>query len=255
MRKKLILFLTIVTLSVSLYSQSDFSGSSDISFGANMPDSADYNSLLNPSNMMGMKDLSISSSLIARLDAGDERTSFSAWFSLKEYPIGQVLLTAAYDDPVQTGGVLELIKMMGDSIIAMDLMRLSANVYITDNFSMEVGRQSMLTGYGWGWNPIDFANPLKNPTDPDAALRGVDGISFKNYMGNVAALKVYGILPRDLLSTGLDFEEIKAGGELTLNFSGFEMKLAGFYDYDDTVGSDAYTPSVGAVIVAFIVSS
>ena len=257
--EKILVFVIIMTmvLSLHLFSQVDFSGSADISIGANIPESDDYNSLINPGNVFGLKDIGISSSLIAKLDAGDEKTTFSAWFSLKEYPIGQGLLAATTDSFVDydetTNDYMytdQFVAVVGDTIFSFDLMRLSANVYITDWFSMEVGRQSMLTGYGYGWNPIDFANPLKNPTDPDAALRGVDGLSFKLYFGNVAAFKVYGVFPDDLLSSGLNFEEIKAGGEMAFNFPGLELKLAGFYDYDSTVGSDAYTPSVGAGFIA-----
>ncbi len=244
--KKIIFITIMIIISIfPLVSQVDFSGSANISIGANIPESEDYNSLLNPSNIMELKDIGISSSFIGKLDAGDDKTTFSAWLALKEYPIGQALLTAAYGDTVQVGGVSELTKTLGDTIFTLDLMRLSVNIYLADSFSMEIGRQSMLTGYGYGWNPIDFANPLKNPTDPDADMRGVDGISLKFFFGNVAALKIYGILPEDLLSSGLDYEEIKAGGELTLNFSGLEIKADGFFDYDASSGSDSYTPSLG----------
>ncbi|MCK5154701.1 MAG: hypothetical protein KAQ93_10120, partial [Spirochaetales bacterium] len=163
----LIIFITTVLL-LPIFAQADFSGSADITFIGNIPESDDYNSLLNPGNILGIQDFVMMSALIAKLDAGDESTSFSAWFSMKEYPIGQGLLTAAYLDPTQTGAVYELVSASGDKIYTFDLMRLSANVYLTDNISMEIGRQSMLTGYGYGWNPIDFANPLKNPADPDA---------------------------------------------------------------------------------------
>jgi len=260
MKKILILLMILGLTSVSLFSQVNFSGSADIAFTANIPEAADYSSIFDPvgqPNVMGLKDIGISSSFIAKLDAGDEKTTFSAWFALKEYPIGQALLAAAYDVaedfPTFSPEYLavgDLVAVTGDTIFSLDLMRLSTNVYLSDNFSMEVGRQSMLTGYGYGWNPIDFANPLKNPTDPDAAMRGVDGLSFKIYMGNIAALKIYGILPRDILTSGLDFEEIKTGGELTFNFPGFEWKLAGFYDYDNSAGSDAYTPSIGTGFMA-----
>jgi len=215
----------------------------------NIPEADGYDSLLNPGNMFGIQDFAMMPSLVAKLDAGDENTSFSAWFSMKEYPIGQGLLAAAYFNPIQTGAVYELVSATGDNIYSFDLMRLSANVYLTDNISMEIGRQSMLTGYGYGWNPIDFANPLKNPTDPDADLRGVDAFVFKTYLGNSAALKVYALAPQDLLVTGLDYEEIKPGGELTLNLPGMELKLSGLWDYDNNEGSDAYTPAAGAAVM------
>lgn len=257
MRKILPVLLLILLFSFEVYSQVSFSGSADITFNASIPESSDFESTMNPGNVLGYQDLGLSSALIAKLDAGDEKTTFSAWFSLKEYPIGQGFMALTYESMIDgdnaTNAFLmagEFIAVAGDTIFSLDLMRLSANVYMGDYISMEAGRQSFLTGYGYGWNPIDFANPLKNPMDPDAALRGVDGISFDFYLGDISALKVYGILPRDILSTGFEFEEIKAGGELTLFLPGLEVKLAGIYDYDKSTGSDAYTPSVGAGFMA-----
>jgi len=90
---------------------------------------------------------------------------------------------------------------------------------------------------------------LKNPTDPNADLRGVDAFVFKTYLGNSAALKVYALAPQDLLVTGLDYEEINPGGELTLNLPGMELKLSGLWDYDNNEGSDAYTPAAGAAFM------
>ena len=226
MKKILFLIIMAAVMLIPLFAQADFSGSADIMFMGNIPETDGYESQLNPGNMLGVEDFAMMPSIIAKLDAGDESTSFSAWFSMKEFP----------DAP-------------GNELYAFDLMRLSANVYLTDNISMEIGRQSMLTGYGYGWNPIDFANPLKNPADPDADLRGVDGAALRMYLGDTTSLKLYGILPGSLLSSGLDYEEIKAGAEMTLNLPGVELKLAGFWDYDNSEGSDAYTPSAGAALM------
>ena len=249
MKKIFFLIIMVVVIIMPMFGQADFSGSADISIYANLPESDGYNSLINPANILGIEDIAMIPSLTGKLDTGDEKTSFSAWFSMKEYPIGQGLLAAAYFDPTQTGAVYELVSATGDKIYTFDLMRLSANVYLTDNISMEVGRQSMLTGYGYGWNPIDFANSLKNPADPDADLRGVDALVMRRYLGNSAALKLYALAPQDLLSAGIDYEEIKAGAEMTLNFSGIELKLAGLWDYDNTEGSDTYTPAAGAAVI------
>ncbi len=243
----LLYFITTVSL-IPLFAQTDFSGSADIGIYANLPQAKSFSSILSRSDL-GVEDISMIPSFIAKLDAGDEKTSFSAWFSMKEFPIGQGLLAAAYSDPAQTGSVFELVSATGDKIYSFDLMRLSANIYLTNNISMEVGRQSMLTGYGYGWNPVDFANPLKNPADPDAELRGVDAVSLRMYLNDVVSLKLFGMLPENLLSTGMDYEEIKPGGELTLNFPGMEIKLSGLWDYDSTEGSDAYTPAAGAAVM------
>lgn len=248
--------LTFLILLVPAAAQADFSGTAEIGFSANVTD-GDYDSLLNPGNLMALKDLAMDTSLIGRLDAGDEKTTFSAWFSLKEYPIGQALMAGAYNsvdpgnpDPLTLAATGEVIAMAGDTIFSLDLMRFSANVALGDYISLEAGRQSMLTGYGYGWNPIDFANPLKDPSDPDAAVRGVDALSLSADLGYFGNLKIYGILPDDLLASGIDFEEIKGGGELTLYLPGLEIKLTGLYDYDSTEGSDAYVPSIGAGFMA-----
>lgn len=257
MKKLTCLTFLVLMFSLPMVAQTGLSGTAEIGFSANIPDSDDFGSLLNPGNVMELKDFSISTSLTARLDAGDGKTTFSAWFSLKEFPIGQALLAGTYDsaldgDPTTIDQLLtgEFIALAGDTIFSFDLMRFSANVYLGDYISMEVGRQSMLTGYGYGWNPIDFANPLKDPSDPDAALRGVDGLSIQADLGYMASLKLYGIIPDDILTSGVDFEEIKGGAELTFFFPGLEVKLAGFYDYDASPGSDAYTPSLGAGFMA-----
>jgi len=258
--KKLLLILIAGLLALTAAAaQADFSGKAEIRFSANISD-GDFDSILNPGNLMALKDLSMNTSLIARLDAGDERTTFSAWFRLKEYPIGQALLAGTYDsyvamlagstttmDALLTG---EFIALAGDTIFSLDIMRFSANVALGDSFSIEAGRQSLLTGYGYGWNPMDFANPLKDPSDPDTDLRGVDALSFSVDFGYTAYLKFYAVLPDDILASGIDFEEVKGGGEFSLYLSGFELKLTGLYDYDSSEGSDAYVPSVGGGFMA-----
>lgn len=249
MKKILFSIIMAAVILLPMFAQADFSGSADITISGNIPESDGYNSLINPGNVLGIEDIGMISSLIAKMDAGDESTAFSAWFSLKAYPIGQGLLAAAYGDDTQTGAAYELISAAGDRIYSFDLMRLSANVYLTDNISMEIGRQSMLTGYGYGWNPIDFANPLKNPADPDADLRGVDAISLRTYLGSSTAIKVYALAPQELLTAGLDYEEIKVGSEAVIYLPGLEFRLAGFWDYDSSEGSDAYTPSAGAAFM------
>ena len=256
MRKLIFLILIIPSFLLPLGAQASLSGTAEIGFSANIADD-DFDSLLNPGNMMALNDMAMNTSLIARLDAGDDKTVFSAWFSLKEYPIGQALLAGAYNsiepgvpDPLTMAATGEVIALAGDTIFSLDIMRFSANVSLGDYISLEAGRQSMLTGYGYGWNPMDFANPLRDPSDPDAALRGVDALSLSLDLGYVANLKLYGILPDDLLASGIDFEEIKGGGELTLYLTGIEIKFSGLYDYDSTEGSDSYVPSIGAGFMA-----
>jgi len=158
MKRIVFLIILMAVMLLPLFAQADFSGSADITLIGNIPEADGYESLLNPGNMLGIQDFAMMPSLIAKLDAGDESTSFSAWFSMKEYPVGQGLVTVSTNPILGDVFVNEFISAAGDKIYSFDLMRLSANVYLTDNISMEIGRQSMLTGYGYGWNPIDFAN-------------------------------------------------------------------------------------------------
>lgn len=250
MEKILFSIIMAAVILLPMSAQADFSGSADITIFTNIPESDSFSSILSRSDL-GVKDIGMMSSLIAKLDAGDDSTTFSAWFSLKAYPIGQGLLAAGYDstEPDDILMVYDFISAVGDRIYSFDLMRLSANVYLTDNVSMEIGRQSMLTGYGYGWNPIDFANPLKNPADPDAELRGVDAIALRYYPGSSTAIKIYALVPQELSSSGLDYGEIKLGTEAVFYFPGLEFRLAGFWDYDSSEGSDAYTPSVGTAFM------
>jgi len=243
--KKVIFVLVLAAAGVaSLAAQADFSGTAKINFAGNIP-GGDYDSILNPGNMLGVNDLSMSSSLIAKLDGGGDKSTFSAWFSLKQYPIGQGLMAAT----TSPATVYDFVKGAGDTVYNLELMRLSSDFYLGDNVSVTVGRQSMLTGYGYGWNPIDFANPLKNPAEPDAELKGVDGVTVGIYPGSSSALKVYAVLPDDPLISGTGYKEVKAGSELTLYLPGVETKLAGFWDYDSSQGSDAYTPAAGAAFM------
>ena len=134
MEKILFFNIMVAVILLPIFAQADFSGSADIGIYANLPQPKSFSSILSRS-ALGVEDFAMMPSLIAKVDAGDESTSFSAWFSMKEFP-----------------------DVLGNKLYAFDLMRLSANVYLTDNLSIEIGRQSMLTGYGYGWNPIDFAN-------------------------------------------------------------------------------------------------
>ncbi len=232
----------------TLFAQTDFSGTASIAINANVSDSDSYGSLLNPGNILEITDISMSPSLVAKFNAGDDKTTFSAWVSLKEYPAGTGLLAAAYGSTDQTGAVTEFLDTTGTNTYVLDLMRLRVNVYLTDSLALEVGRQSMLTGYGYGWNPIDFADPMKDPRNPDAEMEGVDAAVLKMYLGSTLSLNIYTLFPRDFLSEGLSYRGMKPGAELTVSLPGVEWKLAGIWDYDSAGNNDLYTPAAGAAL-------
>ena len=246
--KRIIASIICILSAGMVAAQADFSGTASVTINANIPDSGGYSSLLNSGNMMGITDITMAPAFTAKLDAGDDTTSFSAWFSLKEYPLGQGLLSAAYGDSAQSTSVAEFLSAAGDTLSSYHLLRLSANVYFSDNFSLVVGRQSMLTGYGYGWNPIDFAAPLKDPENPDAAIEGVDAVVLRSTLGSTLSMNIYALFPRKFMFTGLDYKDIKPGGELTVSLPGVEWKLAGLLDFDNSAAGDSYTPAAGTAL-------
>ncbi|MBA7651504.1 hypothetical protein ES703_59323 [subsurface metagenome] len=69
----------------------------------------------------------------------------------------------------------------------------------------------MLTEYGYGWNPINFANPLKDPFDSDQELKGVDALTIRYYLGNLFTIKLAGIYREELFTNGVDYSNLQAG--------------------------------------------
>ncbi len=242
--KKIIIGSILMLLTGFLFAETDFSGTAAVTINANIPEADGFSSTLNPGNMLGITDIGMSPGLAVKMNAGDDRTTFSAWISLKEYPLGQGLLAACGSSQ----SVAAFLAAAGDTFYTLDLQRLSANVYLADNLALEVGRQSMLTGYGYGWNPIDFADPLKDPQNPEADKTGVDAVALKTYFGSILSLKLYTLFPRNFLASGLDYKDVKPGGELTVSLPGVECKLAGIWDFVSAGTNDAYTPALGGAL-------
>ncbi len=243
--KKIMMYTVLSVVTTFIWARTSISGTADIMADANIKDSGGYATLLNPGNAYGIKDAAISSNLVVKLDSGDERSSFSAWFSLKEYPIGRGLLMASYDNDTQQFLVNDFSEYYGETIYSFELMQLNAVINISDNLYLEAGRQSMMTGYGYGWNPVDFADSRKDPSDPEAELLGVDSISLKGFFGSTVSFNIYALSPSSGLG-GLNYEDILPGGEITLSFPGLELLFSGIWDYDSVDGSDCYTPAAGS---------
>jgi hypothetical protein len=177
-------------------------------------DSHRFDSIVNPGNIAGLKDVSLDYSLDARLAGGNEKADFRFRMIFAPAELPQVL-------------------------------RANAGWRIRDSVRLRLGRQSLLTGYGYGWNPMDFANPLKDPADPAQELEGVDALSLLASCGSSFTLKLTGIYRPQDFSAGGDYEDLQAALELTLALPAFELKLTGFYDYDGQEGEDAYVPAAG----------
>lgn len=195
---------------------------------AAVPGDDEYDSAINPWNaVLGLSDVTLSHVAVVKLTGGDETAGFEVWTSL---------------------GSTTGIPSEADRLYTLDLRRANINWYMGDNVRLKLGRQSMLTGYGYGWNPIDFANPPKDPTDPETELSGVDALLIHLFPYGMVNAKLYGLFGD---ADGVDYDQVEAGGEITASFPGVEVKATGLYDLDDTV-SDGRTSAVGAAALVDI---
>ncbi|MCP5515067.1 MAG: hypothetical protein H7A26_06355 [Spirochaetales bacterium] len=160
-----------------------------------------YDSLLNPHNISGLNDIATAAGVIVKLENQGEKGSFAMWLSLRTEP------DSISSDEVKT-----------------DIMRLSYDWQLTDAIRITTGRQSFLTGYGYGWNPMDLANPIKDPSNPDQELKGVDAVSFTWDRGGIFQARGYTLLQTSEAGS-LAYEEAKAGAELTFLLPPAELKI------------------------------
>ncbi len=212
-------------------------------------DQSRFNTPLNKDNFQGIEDLMVVAAFLGKLSGQDEETDFSVWLAVKPYYLGQALLAATIGtDPIATAqaeAVSESLPLLGYKVNTIDLLRANIGWYISDFLVLRIGRQSMLTGYGYGWNPIDFVNPVKDPYDPDQELKGVDALTAQFYLGNVFTLKLAGIYRTEGLTGSTDFDNLQAGAEITASFPGIEVKTTGFFDHDGSEGEDSYVSAIG----------
>lgn len=251
-----------MVLTVPLFGEVNFSGELKPEVIFNIPSEGEYDSLLNPGNILGMKDVMFSNEIHFKLDQTSDSASLDLWLQIGQYPVAEMLTgTAAIlsspwaeNDPEISAGltaaVSDLAYLSGSYLYTADLLRASASWLPADNLRITAGRQSYLTGYGYGWNPVDLANPPKNPTDPQAYLRGVDGLTIQGDPFSWMGFKVYGLLGTEGYS--LSYEELLAGGEFTFQFTALEFKLSGLYGgaEKDSDRIDLY-PHAGAAALFF----
>lgn len=270
--KRLLYMIFILVLGVNLSAQISLYGDFSSSISSNIPDDEEYSSLLNPGNLFGMTDISMSHAMTTKLSGSDELANMEVWLSLGRYPIGQQLMamgsligqagfigmnsTDPYTAEMASGLMYsamytsDLIKLTGDHFYTFDLQRAVISWYMGESIRVKMGRQSMLTGYGYAWNPMDFANPLKDPSKPDADLKGVDALLFHLFPYSIINMKVYGMAEAGFLQSGVTYDNVLLGGELTASIPYVEFKVTGLYDRDENDGEDARVSALGAGFLA-----
>ena len=251
MKRSFLFFAVLVTVCAAVSAQIDLSGQASCALNVfpSLPYTSErFESPVNPGNITGIQDVALNTDVIFRLDAQQEAGRMAGgltlWLSLNPYQMSRLLLGAASGEPVQEQEVGA--GLLSSDPAAVSVLRADIAWYIGRSFVLRLGRQNLLTGYGYGWNPMDFANTVKDPFDPEAELRGVDALSLQFHLGNLFALKLSGIIRFDDFAAAKDFEDLQAGAELTASFPLLELKFSGYYDYDDAAGEDAYVPALGA---------
>lgn len=182
-----------------------------------------YDSLINPGNMMGLNDIAYSMGMIFKLEDFSDEGNFSFWGSLEK------------DSDTE---------LSEDSNYELNILRFSYDWNMSDLFRLSIGRQGFLTGYGYGWNPMDLVNPLKDPSDPEQDLEGVDALSLVMDRGGILQAEGFLIVnteDRDMIEYG----DIQGGGSLTLLFSLAELKLSALLGNDSAMGAGFLTDMAG----------
>jgi len=230
-------FLALIFASAPVPSgaQAQLGGEYTAGARAAVPEDGGYTSVLNPGNLLGLKDFTLDHQVVMKLSGGDGETGLDLWFSLGN---------GTGFSPSNLG-----MQSEAERLYSLDLRRASIFMYLGDSLRVELGRQSLLTGYGYGWNPMNFANPPKDPTDPTAELTGVDALMLNLFPYGTANLKLYALLDTSdgLSSTdpsSVEYENVMAGGELTAALPGLEVKLNGLLGselFDDGAADAAGT--------------
>ncbi|RKX73913.1 MAG: hypothetical protein DRP60_11075, partial [Spirochaetes bacterium] len=234
-----------------------FSGELKPELVFNIPGSGGYeNTPLNPDNWVGINDLMFRSEINLKLNAQGDTSALDLWFQVKQYPMADLLTGSAFiaeasaavnggDLSGYSSAVADMFYVVDPYIFTLDIMRASASWMPVDSLRITLGRQSFLTGYGYGWNPVDLANPPKDPTDPEDYLRGVDALNIQYSPAAWINTRFYGAVPSQGFTWG--YEQILAGAEITISVPSLEFKLAGLYGGEES-SSDVYDiyPHAGA---------
>ena len=259
MKRFILLMAIALTTAFSASSQAtlagEFSSTVHTRFSGEADEEDRYDSPLNPDNIFQMRDVTFDTRLLVKLGAGDENTALDVWIQTDPYRIGELfwLTAGATESPFDDLAAAEGIAYLGDEIPAFRVMRAGITWFPAASLVVKLGRQNMLTGYGYGWNPIDFANPLKDPRDPDGGLAGVDALTLTWYTGSLFSVRAFAIYRGQPLTDGIRYRDLQSGLELTASLPQLEIKATGFYEEDgvseedeeDARGEDPYVPAVG----------
>ncbi len=208
-----------------------------------------FDSPLNPGNLLDLHPLGTVSDISFHLESSGDNDAFTLWTSLKSYPVGSALSAAAYGDVTQELMIGNITASYGDTLITLSIDRLNYLWYVNDTLRLVFGRQSLLTGYGYGWNPMDLATPARDPTDPEAQRVGVDALSMLWEGDSALTGELYALSDTDSINGGVSWSDLSFGGEGTLLLPSAEIRLTMQYDCGSSkfnLGAGTYLDISGA---------
>ncbi len=228
--KRIFILFTIIQISRLIYADTDFGGSAEISALGLIPQN-EYSSPTNPDNqIMQLGDVNINSSMLFRLDAWDDLTNFESMFKISYYPIGSLL----YNPPAPGAELVkEMIDKVGENIISLDIYRLFIDFSLFENLTVSIGRKPYFIGYGYGWNPSDNLNPLKDPANPDAELKGLDSLSLLWSYENLLNLEVITALNKEIFKMGVNYSDLAFAANLSVILDGIELVTTSYLNLND----------------------
>lgn len=168
-----------------------------------IPNADGFVSPLNPGNVFGIIPVANTSSTLVAIEHSTPDDLFTFW--------GSATLGLGSIEPA-----------------SIDVRRLSYLRYFGD-LRMTLGRHSLMTGYGYAWNPMDLVSPFKDLNDPHAEQDGLDAVSLLWDSGHDISLEGYAlIIPSETTTWPLDLHRLGFGGEFVwyLPDSGIEMRAA-----------------------------
>ena len=187
---------------------------------------------INVANVMGVTDLTYSIENTFRIAASGDSTAFDLWVRLAYVPLAEILAPGS-----------------GTDQYVAEIMRSALYWRPTDSLEIALGRQGLLGGFGYGWNPVELASPPRNPADPDAAMRGIDSLSATFSPANWLQTRVYGALPAAIGTA--DYDQLLIGASVTCRFGGLETELAGLLGGDTPqLVPDPYPNALAAALYA-----
>lgn len=239
-----ICLIILILISYPVFTQTEFSGNAEVSITGLIPED-NYDSPVNPDNQYGIKDFSMSPLIVFDISNYDDLTNFEAKFTLSSYPIGSLIQFMGQSADPQTQSLLgEYINQTGETINTFELERVFLDIMLTESLTFSVGRKPFLIGYGYGWNPTDNINPLKNPEDPNAELKGVDSLTLNLDMG-ISTVRSILILNREILTQGTNYDHLAIASDINFYLDGLDLMFTGYYNFSEERSSKVNSAGAG----------